>query len=224
MIRTGTKTYHEVRYPTPPILRRTSRVPEIENNYKQTEAIRTFYNTKTLYIKNTILFAEMYKNIKTVSNIVKRMLIKKYGANFGSVFSNKIMREYLGVNDNTYDWFWIWYNKDSEIRKRYSLQLISAIDDGNSNPIKTHRTRVYRAMKYNIGINLDPRTITYNAMQLTPHLKEGYSIMSGYGHKDGWILLAKSNLPYRWRGVNENNFEQSDDETFSDNGVEIPTN
>ena len=65
--------------------------------------------------------------------------------------------------------------------------------------------------KANIMGITDPRINTYNAMQLTRYLKEDYTIISSGTE---WHLLAKSNLPYRWRGADDTDSEQSNDESF----------
>ena len=209
MIKTGTKTYHCIRVPIPPPLRRSSRNPTRESKFQEIENIKTYYGTRTSDIKNVVDITNKYKKLKLISNTIQKLFISKYGKNFGTMLSKQIMQDYLAVCDNTTEWYSVWYTPSSDLL-RSGFEFIQ----------KWQHYKVIK--KANLMGITDPRTNTYNAMQLTPYLKEDYTIIcSG----TDWYLLAKTNLPYRWRDLctDENNSEQSGIEFFSDDEIEIPT-
>ena len=209
MIKTGSKTYHRVRVPIPPPLRRSSRNPERESNFQEIENIKTYYGTRTSDIKNLVAITKKYKILKQISTTIRKLFISKYGENFGSVLSKRIMQDYLAVCDNTTEWYSLWYTPSS--------------DSMNSRFEFMQKWQHYKVIKKaNLMGITDPRINTYNAMQLTPYLKEDYTTICSGTY---WNILAKSNLPYRWRDLyaDEDNSEQSDDDPFSDDEVKIPT-
>lgn len=208
MIRTAIKTYDELRFPTTPILRRSSRDPKIENKYKEIENVKIFYSTRTLHIQNAKEFIEMYKKIKVTSIIIQKFLIKKYGTNFGVIFSKKIMKDYLSVNDNTDNWYYVWYDIINNKSKNDCLYL-DQYHDNDSKNIKLYHDKIDWAIRYNIGIYIDPRTFTYKSIQLTPYIKKGYGIVSGFESSlDNWGLVCCQNNSKHLL----ENFDESDDE------------
>jgi hypothetical protein len=201
MIKTGVKTYHYKRVSARPTLRRSSRNPGRESNFQEIENVKIYYGVRTSDIKSVFDITNKYKKIKRISKTIQKLFISKYGTNFGSILSKEIMQDYLAVCDNTTEWYSVWYTPSSD-----------SVKPGFEFMQKWQPHEVIK--KANLMGITDPRTNTYNAMQLTPYLKEDYTIISS---GTDWHLLAKTNLPYRWQGADDTNSEQSDDE------VEIPT-
>ena len=165
MIKTAIKTYKKFRYPKPIIPRwKDTQVGNPQTNGIQINSVKIFYSTRNFHIQNTKIFIKKYKQLKLISKIVEKFLIKKYGKNFGTVFSNTIMKEYLAVVDNTTEWYWVWY--DMPIRFVGEGGIVcddDSITDASTTAMwscmSVYQHRIWWATKYNIGITLDPRTI-----------------------------------------------------------------
>ena len=111
MIKTAISTYDEFRALTPPPLRRSSRDPEREENFKEIVNVEIFYKTRTNKIKHVVETLNKYKKIKSISAIIQNLFVQKYGDNFGTILTKIIMEDYLEVLNNTTEWFPFWYSK-----------------------------------------------------------------------------------------------------------------
>jgi len=163
MIKTSIKTYEKFRFPKPIIPQ--WRGPQAGINHEEINDVKIFYSTRKFHIQNARTFIKKYKKLKLISKIVQKLFIKKYGTHFGTVFSDTIMKDYLAVVDNTTEWYWVWYD-DMPIRFLGEGGIVcddDSITDASTTAIwscvSVYQHRIWWATKYNIGINLDPRTI-----------------------------------------------------------------
>ena len=201
MIKTGIKTYDHIREPMSPLLRRSSRDSKREYNYEQIEKIKIYYGTRTSHIKNVVDITKKYKRLKQISHMINKLFISKYGKNFGTIFSNEIMKDYLAVSDNTTNWYSVWYPPSPQ--KRHV----------NQSPLWYSREAIKIA---NIMGITDPRINTYHSMDVMPYIKKGYSIIS---NGTGWNLLSKSNSPYHWRESEESEVDYCYSEDEDENRI-----
>lgn len=188
MIKSAAKIHENVRPPLPPELRRSSRDPTIECAYEEHENIRTYYKTRKLEINSVY---KIYKNIKYLkyrAKIISKLMIEKYGDNFGSVFSKKITEEYLTIPQSykcgCYDIEF--YDKCVSYMESGSVP----IPFQSINPFRWHLWGIKNIMYLKkLKIKPDPRVIKYSSMELVSYLKMGYEIMS---EGQEYILLASN--------------------------------
>ena len=196
MIKTAISTYDEFRALTPPPLRRSSRDPEREENFKEIVNVEIFYKTRTNKIKHVVETLNKYKKIKSISAIIQNLFVQKYGDNFGTILTKIIMEDYLGVKDNTTEWFPFWYSKKGEHPCFY---------DTTSDELY-HKLMLREDV---LGLEMDPRIRTYDITQVTPYMKNGYSIICSFmGGTNNWRILAKSRKPNH---INEQYYWSDDD-------------
>lgn len=197
MIQTAISTYDEFRALAPPPLRRSSRDPEQEDNFKEIINIEIFYKTRTNKIRQVVEMMNKYKNVKSIAAIIQNLFVRKYGDNFGTILSKNIMEDYLAVKDNTTEWYPLWY-----CRKNNKPCFCDNDADG-----LYHNLMLREDV---LGLEMDPRIRTYDIRQVTPYMKNGYSIICcSMGGTNNWRIMAKS------RKVNEQYY-------WSDDDAEIP--
>tara|TARA_Y100000389_G_scaffold204546_1_gene257898 strand:+ start:9828 stop:10316 length:489 start_codon:yes stop_codon:yes gene_type:complete len=155
-------------------MRRTSRNFETEREYILHDRLLNFYKFRGQEI------AEVHNivvNQKKRYNMIKKMMVSKFGCDFGELFTNSIFKEFLKSKRGMPNYHY----ENSDLPLLPSKLSCSYI-------INNLQKKYY--YKYR-----DPRVSEYDAMELVPYLQGGYDILSNGGQKYILISSCKFEIP-----------------------------